>query len=95
MQSGNLLFLLVFLPSKNINKGRQVINTAIMIRFMFPNTVSEKGMDSGSKFNCEGVVISPIKLLICHSSAALIGADPEIPPCHTIRPLYPAAPING
>ena len=23
------------------------------------------------------------------------GADPDIPPCQTISPEYPAAPING
>ena len=31
----------------------------------------------------------------CPFSAIFIGADPEIPPCHTINPEYPAAPING
>ena len=31
----------------------------------------------------------------CPFSAIFIGADPEIPPCHTIKPEYPAAPIKG
>ena len=29
------------------------------------------------------------------TSFIFIGADPEIPPCHTIIPIYPEAPIIG
>ena len=28
-------------------------------------------------------------------SAIFIGAEPEMPPCQTISPEYPAAPIKG
>ena len=71
------------LPKKYISKGRVISKTILILRFIVEKIV----------FDCEITPIVSAKK--CPSSAILIGADPDIPPCHTISPEYPAAPING
>ena len=78
-----ILLMLFFLPNMYINIGKIISSRTLANMFMLEKIVSD----------CD---ITPI---LCSkkwpASAIFIGAEPEIPPCQTISPEYPAAPIKG
>ena len=63
-------------------------------RFQLAKIVVSVGIESGSLFK-NPELLPENRPATCPLSATFRGALPLMPPCQTIKPTYPAAPIKG
>ena len=73
-------------PIMYMKTGSTIITKRVAVRFIELKTVSENETGSGRSCSCSGEMLLFISEVMWPSSATLIGAEPEIPPCQTINP---------